>query len=107
MIDNLADEFDKAIMDSDIPDRAKELLFSIIGDIDKSTFAWKTFLEDAPREVLSEFILYCEMELQTYFEEILAPLGIDYFDAPMLHHIFNRNTGIDLKQKYKQIGEEE
>ena len=107
MIDNLADEFDKIVMALDIPDDKKDLLFSIIGDIDATTYQWRSFLDDAPRDILVAFMLDFELEMQTYYEEVLDPLGIDYFDAPMLHHFFNRNAGVDLKGKYQRIGEEE
>ena len=104
---HLTDEFDKAVMNSEtLTDEMKELLFDIVGDVDKATHLWSEFLREAPRDAMAELIVNYEMYMTNYFHEVLDPLGIDYFDAPFIHHFYCKFLGIDLKEKYLQIGKQ-
>ena len=106
-VHDLTDEFDEAVMNSEVlSDDMKKLLFDIVGDVDKATHLWSEFLTDAPREAMAELIVNYEMYMTNYFHEVLEPLGIDYFDAPFIHHFYCKMLGIDLKEKYMQIGKQ-
>ena len=103
-ISHLTDAFDEHVMNSDLNDNIKELLFNIVGDLDKATHLWADFLKNAPRDALAGLIVEYEAHCNKYYHEILDPLGIDYFDAPFIHHFYCKLAGVDLKDKYMQIG---
>tara|TARA_R100001082_G_C4359848_1_gene158773 strand:+ start:112 stop:459 length:348 start_codon:yes stop_codon:yes gene_type:complete len=104
-VHDLTDEFDKAVMESEVlTDEMKELLFNIVGDVDKATHLWSEFLREASRDAMAELIVNYEIYMTKYFNDVLDPLGIDYFDAPFIHHFYCRFLGIDLKEKYMKIG---
>ena len=112
-MNDLGDEIDKTIADSDLDDKTKDLLFEINGEIINYTHAYEEFLSNANRDELEGFLRSFDAMMITYYENILIEFGIDYFQAPFPIHFFNIVRGNDLATKYKDksvndlTGEEE
>ena len=106
-MNDIGDEIDRNISESNLDDETKELLFEINGDIINYTHAYEEFLETATRDELAGFLRSFDHMMITYFENVLMEFGVDYFQAPFPLHFFNIVKGNNLGDKYKRLGEEE
>tara|TARA_R110000824_G_scaffold141153_3_gene307594 strand:+ start:339 stop:653 length:315 start_codon:yes stop_codon:yes gene_type:complete len=103
----ISDDVDEFIMNQDdIPEDNKKLISDIIGDVNSVMFQWESFLRDSSKEELLNFVLKYDKMMMLYFEEVLEPIGIDYYQAPFMTNFFLHSMGIDLVGKYAD-GEQE
>ena len=103
---SISDDVDEFIMNQeDIPEEDKKLLSDIIGDVNNTMYQWESFLKDSTKEELLDFFMEYDKMMVVYFEEVLEPLGIDYYQAPFMLNFFLHCMGVDLVGKYKKAGE--
>ena len=100
----LSDELDKSVMDSDLPEEAKNFLFDLNGDVLEYTQAYEDFLVNSTKEELLGFVRGFDNMMILYFESVLLELGIDCFQAPFPLHFYNISMGNDIIERW---GEEE
>jgi len=97
----LSDELDKMLMDSDLPEEAKNFMFDLNGDVLEYTQAYENFLIDSTKDELLGFIRSFDDMMILYFESVLMDMGIDYFQAPFPLHFFNQVKGNNILERWE------